>query len=121
MEKVNLLGIRSVIYPVDDVETSKKWWTKALGIDPYFDEPFYTGYNIGGFELGLFPAGIQENGPVTYWGVDDIESSFRHFTQNDAVVVRGIEEVGAGIKVAILRSATSEIFGLIFNPHFQVA
>lgn len=121
MEKANLLGMRSVIYPVDDVETSKGWWTRTLGIEPYFDEPFYTGYNIGGFELGLFPAGVKENGPVTYWGVDDIDISFLHFTQNGAVVVRGIEEVGAGIKVAILRSATGEIFGLIFNPHFQVA
>lgn len=121
MGKAHLLGLRSVIYPVDDVQISKDWWTRTLGIEPYFDEPFYTGYNIGGFELGLFPAGNKEDGPITYWGVDDIAAVCLHFTQNGAVVVRGIEEVGAGIKVAILRSASGEIFGLIFNPHFQVA
>ncbi len=110
-----------MIYPVENVQTSKDWWTRALGIEPYFDEPFYKGYNIAGFELGLFPAGIKENGPVTYWGVADIDSAFLHFTQNGAVVVRGIEEVGGDIKVAILRSAAGEIFGLIFNPHFKSA
>jgi len=121
MNETNLLGLRSVIYPVDDVEKSKAWWTKVLGIEPYFDQPFYTGYNIGGFELGLFPGGLKENGPITYWGIEDIDSAFLHFTHNAATVVSGVEEVGDGIKVAVLCSTTGEIFGLIYNPHFKIA
>lgn len=120
MADIELLGLRSVIYPVDDLEKSKAWWTRALGIEPYFDQPFYTGYNIGGFELGLFPAGSKESGPITYWSVEEIEAAFLHFTQNGALVVSGIDEVGDGIKVAVLRSTENEIFGIIYNPHFKI-
>lgn len=116
-----LLGLRSVIYPVDDIENAKAWWIKALGFEPYFDQPFYVGFNIGGYELGLYPAGSKEDGPVTYWGVADIESAFSNFVENGATVVTDINDVGNGIKVAALRSAHGELFGLIYNPHFTLA
>ncbi|WP_315815564.1 hypothetical protein [Paraflavitalea speifideaquila] len=39
---------------------------------PYFDEPFYVGFNIGGYELGLQPveagAATGQGGVETYWG-----------------------------------------------------
>jgi hypothetical protein len=25
----------------------------VLGQEPYFDQPFYVGFNVGGYELGL--------------------------------------------------------------------
>ena len=28
---------------------------KFLGFPPYFDQPFYVGFNVGGYELGLSP------------------------------------------------------------------
>ena len=28
---------------------------QVLGVAPYFDQPFYVGFNVGGFELGLLP------------------------------------------------------------------
>lgn len=118
MELPKLLGLRSIIYPVDDLEKSKTWWVNALGFEPYFDQPFYVGFKVGGYELGLFPDGSKEDGPITYWGVADIEAAFSSFVENGAVVVTEIDEVGDGIKVAVLRSAESELFGLIYNPHF---
>ncbi len=51
----NILGLRTVIYLVPDLESAKEWYTKAFGKGPYFDEPFYVGFEIGGYELGLFP------------------------------------------------------------------
>lgn len=51
------LGLRTIVYPAPDLAASKAWWTEALGIEPYFDEPFYVGFNPGGYELGLNPAG----------------------------------------------------------------
>ena len=119
MEHPKLLGLRSVIYPINNLEKSKKWWTEALGYQPYFDQPFYVGFDIGGFELGLFRDGSEKDGPVSYWGVEEIESAFLNFVEKGAQVVRGIEEVGDGIKVAVLRSAEGELFGLIYNPHFK--
>ena len=48
-------GLRTVVYKVSDLEKAKTWYTAALGVKPYFDQPFYVGFNIGGFELGLDP------------------------------------------------------------------
>jgi hypothetical protein len=31
----------------------KKWWSQLLGFDPYFDQPFYVGFDVGGYELAL--------------------------------------------------------------------
>ena len=36
---------------------AKRWYTKVLGLTPYFDQPFYVGFNVGGYELGLLPDG----------------------------------------------------------------
>lgn len=38
---------------MSDLASAKAWYSKAFGISPYFDEPFYVGFNIGGYELGL--------------------------------------------------------------------
>ena len=47
------LGLRTVIYKVDDMNKARSWFERVLGIAPYFDEPFYIGFSPGGYELGL--------------------------------------------------------------------
>ncbi len=47
---IALEGLRTVIYPSPDLDAAKTWWTGFLGFGPYFDEPFYVGYNVGGYE-----------------------------------------------------------------------
>lgn len=48
-------GLRTAIYHVRDLDRAKEWYGTVLGIRPYFDEPFYVGFDVGGFELGLQP------------------------------------------------------------------
>ena len=51
---------------------------EAFGVKPYSDEPFYVGFNIGGYELGLDPnmSGVTLGTSVaTYWGVPDIAAA----------------------------------------------
>ena len=48
-------GLATAIYHVTDLEKAKGWYAKAFGQQPYFDQPFYVGFNIGGYELGLNP------------------------------------------------------------------
>lgn len=48
-------GLRTAVYGVSDLQKAKEWFTMVTGIKPYFDEPFYVGFNIGGYELGLDP------------------------------------------------------------------
>ena len=64
MKPSPFLGLRTVVYQVGDLGRAKEWYGAALRIAPYFDQPFYVGYNVGGFELGLHPAdGALPPGP----------------------------------------------------------
>ena len=73
-------GLRTTIYKVSDLKAAKAWYAKAFNITPYFDEPFYVGFNVGGFELGLNPdaAANQPGGVLSYWAVDDVEKAYSH-------------------------------------------
>jgi len=113
------LGLRTIVYPAPDLAASKAWWTEALGIKPYFDEPFYVGFNPGGYELGLNPAGDPAAGPSTYWGVRDVAAEAERLIAHGAVVVAAIEEVGDGIKLGTFHSPGGDVFGLIENPVFK--
>ena len=50
-----VLGLGTVGYHVTDLAAAKAWYTRAFGVAPYFDQPFYVGFDIGGYELGLNP------------------------------------------------------------------
>ena len=115
-----ILGLRSAIYPVKDLDTAKAWYSRVLDATPYFDEPFYVGFNVGGFELGLVPDGKPgPGGTVAYWGVPDLEVEVTRITALGAGVREPITEVGGGIKVATLIDPFGNSFGLIENPHFS--
>ena len=49
------LGLRTAIYRVSDINAARKWYAIVFETQPYFDQPFYVGFEIGGFELGLQP------------------------------------------------------------------
>jgi hypothetical protein len=36
-----LKKLRTVIYHAADLAAAKEWYSKATGLQPYFDEPFY--------------------------------------------------------------------------------
>lgn len=62
-------GLRTVIYPAPNLAEAKDWYSKVLGQRPYFDQPFYVGFSVGGFELGLVPdAKPSADGPKTFGG-----------------------------------------------------
>ncbi len=108
------------VYYVDDLAVAKKWLLNVFAVEPYFDEPFYVGFNIGGSELGLIPeARPKSNNQVAYWQVDNIEQIILNITQKGVVVAEAIEDVGEGIKVATILDPFGNHFGLIENPHYQ--
>lgn len=117
---MKFLGLRTLIYPTTDINASKKWWQGFLGVAPYFDEPFYVGFNVGGYEIGLNPGADMSFGPVTYIGVDSIAEGLARAEAHGCTVVSGIEDVGEGISITHLVSPTGDRFGLIVNPHFKV-
>ena len=108
--------LRTVIYHVDDLEKGKAWYKNITGIEPYFDEPFYVGFDINGAELGLDPdmTNVERgNQSVAYWAVDDIENAAKKLSDNNASVVSPVAEVGGGIKVATFKAPFGNIVGLI--------
>ena len=115
-------GLRTTIYKVPDLARAKAWYAQAFGVAPYFDEPFYVGFNIGGFELGLdpdVPAPITAGGVMTYWGTDEVGADFARLLALGATMHEAPKDVGGDIKVASVLDPFGNIVGLIQNPHFD--
>jgi predicted enzyme related to lactoylglutathione lyase len=116
---MRLQGLRTVIYPAEDLEGATSWWTAVLGQQPYFKEPFYVGFEVGGDELGLLPDADAGDGAQVYWGVDDVQASLDEAVGLGAEVVAAQADVGGGIVTALVRSPQGALVGLIFNPNHQ--
>lgn len=118
------LGLRTAIYEVDDLEAAKRWYAEMLGVKPYFDEPFYVGFDIGGYELGLLPKGDRSEhglgGTTAYWGVEGADAAYAHLLDHGASGHSSVEDVGEGIKVGIVLDPFGNKFGVIENPHFKL-
>lgn len=118
------LGLRTTIYNIPDLARGKAWYQEAFGIAPYFDEPFYVGFNIGGYELGLDPNPASgeagAGGTVAYWGVPEIDAAVTHFESVGGMVVTPSQDVGGGIRVATVSDPFGNHVGLIENPNFTL-
>jgi catechol 2,3-dioxygenase-like lactoylglutathione lyase family enzyme len=117
---ITLEGLRTVIYPAPDLEAAKAWWTGLLGFEPYFDEPFYVGFAVAGYELALLPDADPADGALTYWGVADVAAAVAAAIAEGATEHTPVTEVGGGIVTATVRAPSGAILGLIFNPHFEL-
>jgi catechol 2,3-dioxygenase-like lactoylglutathione lyase family enzyme len=118
---IDLLGLRTVIYPAADLAAATAWWTEQLGFGPYFEQPFYVGFEVAGYELGLLPDGDPADGALVYWGVASVETAVASLLEAGATVHTPAAEVGEGIVTATVRQADGVIIGLIYNPHFRAS
>jgi predicted enzyme related to lactoylglutathione lyase len=115
-----ILGLRTAIYPVGDLARAKAWYAAALAIEPYFDQPFYVGFAVGGFELGLIPDGRPGvDGPRPLWGVANAGLAFTRLVELGATSLEPVTDVGGGIKVAAVTDPFGNRFGIIENPNFK--
>lgn len=114
----NILGLATLIFPTADLSASKLWWQQVLGKEPYFDETYYVGFDVNGYELGINPRAPMANGPVAYLRTENIVRTFSDFIDHGCTIVGGISDVGEGIQVGELRNPEGFVFGVIQNPHF---
>lgn len=118
------LGLRTAIYNVSDIEKARDWYSSILGFGPYFDEPFYVGFNVGGYELGLHPSESEStnkaDGVVAYWGVADAGAALKWLLEQGATLHEDVQDVGGDIKVATVKDPFGNVFGVIENPHFKL-
>ena len=118
-----MLGLRTNIYKVPNLSEAKDWYTKAFKKEPYFDEPFYVGFNICGYELGLLKEEENQNradNVMTYWGVENIEESYAHFLECGAKIHEAPNSVGGPLMVASVIDPWGNVIGLIYNPIFKI-
>jgi predicted enzyme related to lactoylglutathione lyase len=124
MEKSDFLGLRTTVYKVPNLAEAKEWYLKAFVTKPYFDEPFYVGFNIGGYELGLLPeenpVAEKTTSMVTYWGVNDIEKVYSHLISIGATEHEKPNNVGGDLMVASVIDPWGNVIGIIYNPAFKL-
>jgi catechol 2,3-dioxygenase-like lactoylglutathione lyase family enzyme len=114
-------GLRTAIYPAPDLAAGRDWYRRVLGQDPYFDEPFYVGFAVGGFELGLVPDGEPgAAGVQVYWGVADAAAEMERLIALGAAEHEAVKDVGGGIRVGAVRDPFGSVLGIIENPHFRL-
>ena len=119
------LGLRTAVYYVNDIQKGRDWYASILGFPPYFDEPFYVGFNVAGYELGLQPTEgeevVQASKAAVYWGVESCEAALKALLAKGATANEDVQDVGGGIKVASVKDPFGNIFGVIENPHFKLS
>lgn len=117
-------GLRTAIYRVSDINSAKEWYAGVFETQPYFDQPFYVGFDIGGFELGLQPEDVpvidKKESVVAYWGVEDVHKDYKRFIDSGGTEYEKPTEVGGDIIVASVKDPWDNIIGLIYNPHFKI-
>lgn len=112
-----LRSLRSVIYQVGDLSRAKTFYASVLGKQPYFDQPYYVGFDVDGLELGLDPdVSRRQPGPggaIAYWKVDDLHASWEFSMMNGAEPLEPPHNVGKGTDVAIVSDPFGNYVGLI--------
>jgi predicted enzyme related to lactoylglutathione lyase len=118
------LGLRTAKYTARDLAAAKAWYSDVLGIAPYFDEPYYVGFNVGGYELGITPdsaaASARAEAGVAYWGVTNADSSYARLKSLGATDFEPIQDVGGGIRIGAVRDPFGNVLGIIENPGFTL-
>jgi predicted enzyme related to lactoylglutathione lyase len=115
------LGLRSAFYsiPAGKLPEATAWYAAVAGKPPYFEQPFYVGFEIGGFGLGLVPDDrAGPGGTLAAWGVPDVAAEIERLVALGAAVEEPATDVGDGIVSGAVRDPFGNRIGLLFNPHF---
>jgi predicted enzyme related to lactoylglutathione lyase len=107
-------GIRTVIYPVNDLTRAKALFGALLGAEPVVDAPYYVQFDADGQAIGLDPHGHRHGqpGPVAYWHVDDVPKTLAALVEAGADTVQEPTDVGGGVLIAVARDADDNLIGL---------
>lgn len=114
-------GLRTFKLEANDLDAAKRFYERALGKAPYFDQPFYVGFDVDGFEIGITPA---ESPPgagqtTTYLATHDVDAELTRWIELGATGHEAATDVGDGIRVGAVRDPFGNVVGFIRNPHFS--
>lgn len=103
--------IRSLVIPVSNLDAAKAVYTALLGA-PHTDQPYYVGYNVDGFEIGLNPGDDTSDGPVAFADVEDLDAARATLLAAGATERSAPREVAPEARVCILADADGNPIGL---------
>ena len=110
--------IKTIIYPVTDLDRAKALYGALLGVAPSTDQPYYVGFDVGGQEVGLNPNGYGQGmtGPLGYWHVSDVNASVAQLVANGAEHAQPVTDVGGGKLIASVKDPDGNVIGLLQEP-----
>lgn len=119
-----MLGPGTTVYKVLDSQKATEWYSNAFETNPYYNRPYYVGFNNKGYEPGLQP----EDNPtfdkveriVSYWGVENIQATFDRLIELGATEIEKPYSVGGDLMKATVKDPFGNVIGLVYNPHFQL-
>jgi predicted enzyme related to lactoylglutathione lyase len=105
-------GMCLLVYPAKDIQAAKKLFQEVLGVEPYAESPYYTGFRAGDLEVGLDP-NASSSGPIAYWAVKDIKASLQQLLDAGAELVQDVRSVGPGRRIAQVKDTGGSTVGLL--------
>ena len=108
-------GLKTIVYPVKNLDRAKALFGALLEVEPYADEPYYVGYRASGQDVGLDPNGHGKGmtGPVPYWHVDDLRGRLAALLESGAELLQDVQDVGGGRLIASVKDADGNLIGLL--------
>lgn len=127
-----LRGLTTVSFYADDMKAARDWYTKLLGISPYFqrpdaENPAYIEFRIGDYqhELGIIDRRYApknsfqgHGGAVIFWHVDNVKEVFDKLLSMGAKEYEPIINREAGFITASVIDPFGNILGIMYNPHY---
>ncbi|MEQ8197658.1 MAG: SAM-dependent methyltransferase [Clostridiaceae bacterium] len=108
-------GLKRIVYPVQDLQKAKTWYSDILGYPPIFDGHKAAIFPVGSCSLSLTESALtstaESNGMAVYWEVDDIEAVMEALLQKGAVLHTTIAAV-LNIRTAKVIDPFGNIIGI---------
>lgn len=127
-----LRGIATISFYADDVIAARDWYAELLGIDAYYafppQTPAYIEFRVGddADELGIIdrryaPPGARNapGGAVTFWHVDDLQSTLDRLLAMGATAYEPLTHREAGFATASVVDPFGNVLGVMTNPHWR--
>jgi len=100
-----------LVYPAKDIDKAKALFRDLLGVEPYAESAYYTGFRTGDLEIGLDPK-ARSSGPIAYWEVSDIKASLQRLLDAGGRLDQDVRDVGRGLLIATVKDADGNTLGL---------
>ena len=102
--------IRSLVIPVSDLDAAKAVYGALLGT-PHTDQPYYVGFDAGGFEVSLAPGDVS-GGPVAFADVEDLDATRETLLAAGATERSAPRQVAPEARVCVLADPDGNPIGL---------